>query len=218
MTTTQARLAPEPPGESAWERIHGRIISYAEETARILSAGEPGSDSPSGAAPPLRILDLACGTGRHLIEAARRGHYCTGIDQQQWKIDRARAAASALGLEVDLQSGDIRELRLDPVFDLVVCLYAFSVMTTDGEVAAVMAAARGAVRPGGRFVFNVLNRLSADPSEVEASSEPGHLRSFSADEIAALLAQAGFDSSEFEFFDVADIEKLDLFVTARAPA
>jgi SAM-dependent methyltransferase len=212
--TDPQRAQPVPlppaggPGASAWERIHSRIISYQEETARIIPAAQAGRG--------WAILDLACGTGRHLIEAARLGHRCTGIDQQLWKIERARMDAKALGLDIEFRCGDIRHLDIAPHYDLVVCLYALSVMKTDEEVENVFATARKALKPGGRLIFNVLNRDAPDPSPAPPGSDPGHLRNFGADEILHLLDKAGFDAPTLEYFDVAGIEKLDLFVSARA--
>src|SRR2546429_2796339 len=49
--------------------------------------------------PPLRILDLPCGQGRHAIELARRGYEVTGVDLSPYLIGVAKARAEAGGVE-----------------------------------------------------------------------------------------------------------------------
>jgi cyclopropane fatty-acyl-phospholipid synthase-like methyltransferase len=208
-----ARPAPPDPGTSAWERIHDRIISYHAETNRIIAA-----QHVAGAC---CILDVACGTGRHLIEAARLGHHCVGIDQQEWKIERAKRDAAALGLAIDFSCRDMRTLEVEPVYDLVVCLYAMSIMTTDADLAALFATADRALRPTGSFVFNVLNKhaevVSGSPTPAQQSA-PGHLRDFALDEILGFAKRAGFASCDVEMFDVAGIKNMDIFICARRGA
>jgi SAM-dependent methyltransferase len=199
------------PGLSAWERIHARIIAYGKETERIVLA--------HGAQGHFRILDLACGTGRHLIEAARLGHQCAGIDEQEWKIERARQDCAALGLAIDFSCGDIRTADVEPVFDIAICLYALSTMTADADVHAVFRTARRALRPDGSFIFNVLNKKAATgPSPRSgpgANSPPGHLREFDENEILGFSRQAGFTSHEVQFFDIAGVKERDMFIHAR---
>src|SRR3989442_7104410 len=49
--------------------------------------------------PPLRILDLPCGQGRHAIELARRAYEVTGMDLSPYLIGVAKAPAEAGGFE-----------------------------------------------------------------------------------------------------------------------
>lgn len=202
-----AQTTPPPnPGASAWERIHERIIPYRDETERII-----GKQSQKDSC---RILDLACGTGRHLIEAARLGHRCTGIDQQAWKIERAQAHSAELGLDAEFLCGDLRTLAVPAIYELVVCLYAMSTMKTDADIAAVFATVDQALLPTGRFVFNVLNR-DAIISGVNPLSSDGHLRTFTKDEILGHARKAGFELLDMTLFDVADTKDLDIFLSMR---
>jgi len=59
--------------------------------------------------PGLRVLDLACGEGRHSIAAAELGAVVTGIDRDPEKLERAGRRAAEAGLtirwlEVDLEA------------------------------------------------------------------------------------------------------------------
>src|SRR2546428_336156 len=56
--------------------------------------------------PPLRILDLPCGQGRHAIELARRGYEVTGMDLSPYLIGVAKARGEAGGGEVRWVEGE----------------------------------------------------------------------------------------------------------------
>src|SRR5437667_115011 len=58
--------------------------------------------------PPIRILDLPCGQGRHAIELARRRYDVTGVDLSPYLLDVAKARAKTAGVEVRWLEGDIR--------------------------------------------------------------------------------------------------------------
>src|SRR5439155_20079251 len=55
-----------------------------------------------------RVLDAACGTGRHLAWLIDEGRDVIGVDQSSAMLDRARAKAPA----ADLRLGDICNLPL----------------------------------------------------------------------------------------------------------
>jgi SAM-dependent methyltransferase len=67
-----------------------------------------------------KLLDIACGTGRHL-EAIRRklpNAEITGIDLNQDMLD----VAAEKGLNVELIKADMRDFDLGKEFDLIYCL------------------------------------------------------------------------------------------------
>ncbi|QQQ79991.1 methyltransferase domain-containing protein [Saccharothrix sp. 6-C] len=105
-----------------------------------------------GLAPGSLILDVPCGSGRHSVELARRGHRVTGVDLSAEAIGHARRATA--GLEVELVRADMRDIPRDNGFDAVVCLgNSFGYLELDGlrELAAALG---GAVRPGGGLVVD----------------------------------------------------------------
>jgi len=57
--------------------------------------------------PGARILDLACGEGRHALTAAQRGAQVTAIDHDAAKLEIGREAAARLGLSVDWRCVDL---------------------------------------------------------------------------------------------------------------
>ena len=54
-----------------------------------------------------KVLDLACGEGRHGLLAAQRGALVTAIDRDPAKLDIGKEAASRLGLTIDWRCTDL---------------------------------------------------------------------------------------------------------------
>lgn len=108
-----------------------------------------------------RILDAACGTGRHLILFNQWGLECTGSDADPAMIDRARANAASTGAAVTLLVARFAELadRVEGPFDAVLCVGNSLSMVPEGELAASLAGLAAAVGPGGVLVVHVLNAL-----------------------------------------------------------
>ncbi|MEU4447706.1 class I SAM-dependent methyltransferase [Actinosynnema sp. NPDC050801] len=105
-----------------------------------------------GLAPRSRILDVPCGSGRHSLELARRGHRVTGVDLSAEAIAHARRAAT--GLDVELVHADMRDIPQDNGFDAAVCLgNSFGYLEPDG-LRGFAAALGGAVRAGGGLVVD----------------------------------------------------------------
>jgi tellurite methyltransferase len=56
----------------------------------------------------MRVLDLACGEGRHSLAAAMLGAHVTGIDRDEPRLATARELAEAQGLSVDWRVIDLQ--------------------------------------------------------------------------------------------------------------
>ncbi|MGB7213178.1 MAG: class I SAM-dependent methyltransferase [Gemmatimonadales bacterium] len=85
---SEPRLSPPAlsavPRPSTWFTWHGHLVR-----------------------PGLRVLDLACGEGRHAIAAAALGAEVVGVDRDAARIDVAREVAGAQGLSLDLRIVDL---------------------------------------------------------------------------------------------------------------
>ncbi|MGH7525540.1 MAG: class I SAM-dependent methyltransferase [Gemmatimonadales bacterium] len=57
--------------------------------------------------PGARVLDLACGEGRHSLAAAARGARVTGLDRDETRLATARELAEAQGLTVEWRIVDL---------------------------------------------------------------------------------------------------------------
>jgi len=67
------------------------------------------------------LLDVACGTGRHLEHLARNSEFdCTGVDLDDEMLAVARERVPA----VALHAGDMCDFALGTQFDVVTCLFS----------------------------------------------------------------------------------------------
>jgi len=118
-----------------------------------------------GLLPGQRVLDLACGHGRHAGALALRVRILVGVDRNAEYLRRA-AAARGGGPTPQLARADLRALPFpDGTFDAVYSWYASLFMYDDpGNVAALAELAR-VLRPGGRALVHHANplRLALDP-------------------------------------------------------
>jgi 2-polyprenyl-3-methyl-5-hydroxy-6-metoxy-1,4-benzoquinol methylase len=114
---------------------------------------------PEGA----RVLDLACGSGRHSLELRRRGFEVVGADISPELLEIARRDASDQGLEVEFVGGDMRELELDAQFDVVLSLNdgAIGYFETDEENLRSFEVISRALKPGGQHLMQLPNVLYA---------------------------------------------------------
>lgn len=109
----------------------------------------------------ISILDVGCGTGRHSIELAKRGHQVTGIDLSDNMLERARQKASESGVKVNYQQADARDFHFDEKFDMVImlCEGGFSLMETDEMNFNILKNASACLNAKGKFIFTCLNAL-----------------------------------------------------------
>ena len=103
------------------------------------------------------VLDMACGTGAHLLELAKLGYQCFGIDLATEMIEVAREKAQAQGLSIEFRLGDMLTCHFDQTFDAVLGLYAPTTLVSDENFRTGLANARRVVRDGGFFYVNLLN-------------------------------------------------------------
>jgi len=72
--------------------------------------------------PGCRVLDIACGEGRHAIAAAALGAQVTAIDIDAAKLERARANAEAQKVTADWREADLTTTWPElGIFDVVLC-------------------------------------------------------------------------------------------------
>jgi 2-polyprenyl-3-methyl-5-hydroxy-6-metoxy-1,4-benzoquinol methylase len=108
-----------------------------------------------------RILDIGCGTGRHLIELTKRGYKVTGIDLSESQLRRANQKALEQSLVIDLRKMDARDLPFSGEFDLaiMICEGAFPLMETDEMNYQILQNGYKSLKNSGKFIFTTLNGL-----------------------------------------------------------
>ena len=111
--------------------------------------------------PGARILDLCCGQGRHLLELTRRGYDVLGFDISAYMLDRLREIAGREGIEPKLVRGNMRDLTFDSEFDAVINMRtSFGYLETEDEDQMALDGICRALKPGGRFLTDQINRDS----------------------------------------------------------
>jgi SAM-dependent methyltransferase len=125
------------------------------EVDRVIKILQPRGDE--------RILDMACGSGRHSLELRRRGFEVVGADISPDLIEIARRDAAEENLDVDFVLSDLRDLDFEDEFDLVLNLNdgAIGYLESDEENLKTFEVIARALRPGGRNLVQLPNVLYA---------------------------------------------------------
>lgn len=105
---------------------------------------------------PAAVLDAGCGTGRHAVALAARGHDVTGVDGSDDLLDVARARAR--GRPVRFVRADLRTLDLGARFAVVACRGVLNDVLDDRDRDAVLAAFARHLRGGGALIIDVRDR------------------------------------------------------------
>jgi len=105
--------------------------------------------------PGARLLDLACGKGRHAVYLSEQGYDVTGVDLSPGSIAYAqRYAHSHLHFRVH----DMREPLLYKPFDFIFNLFtSFGYFAQQTENVVALRSAVAALRPGGKMVIDFMN-------------------------------------------------------------
>lgn len=100
--------------------VYDETIDWGSRLGRELPFLLSTIGNPTGK----RVLDIACGTGRHSIELAARGAVVTAIDVSQSMLERARELAMEKGVQCQFTQMDMTDLGETAMgeFDLVLCL------------------------------------------------------------------------------------------------
>ena len=104
--------------------------------------------------PGWRVLDVACGAGRHARAFVAAGARCTGLDLSATLLRLARQVTDAPLVRADMRQLPIRLASMDLTVNLFT---SFGYFERDAEHAAALEEMISTVRPGGWFVIDFLN-------------------------------------------------------------
>jgi 2-polyprenyl-3-methyl-5-hydroxy-6-metoxy-1,4-benzoquinol methylase len=138
-------------------------------------------------APGAEILDIACGGGAWLQRARAQGAKVCGIDTNPAAVASARSA----GLPAHCQSLAEFAREHGDRFDIVT---AFQVVEHLSEVLPFIEAASACLKPGGRLIVTVPNRLRCVRSPFEPlDCPPHHMSRWSAHQLSYLARLTGLN-------------------------
>jgi SAM-dependent methyltransferase len=132
-----------------------REVDFIEESLGVAKGGV--------------VLDLACGTGHHAVDLAGRGYGVVGFDLSLPQLAVAGEYAQERGQKINFLQGDMRDMSFDEVFDGIYCWNTSFGYFEEERNVAVAERVFKALRPGGSFLLDVVNRdfvVEQQPSQV----------------------------------------------------
>ncbi len=117
-----------------------REVDFLEKVLRL----SPGS----------KVLDVACGGGRHSLELAGRGYQVTGVDLSPDFLAVARSKAAERRAQVVWEQRAMQDLPWQGEFDAAFCLGNSLGGLDDADLAAAFRAVARALKSGGRFAVD----------------------------------------------------------------
>jgi SAM-dependent methyltransferase len=146
----------KPWFEEVFDEDYLRTLPFMtpDQTAREVSFIREALSPPKGG----EVLDLACGYGRHALELTQQGLRLTGLDLSLPLLIRAADDAQRRGLAVNFVHADMREMTFNSQFDAAYCvLSSFGYFDEETNLRVASAVCR-ALKPGGRFLLDIINR------------------------------------------------------------
>ena len=109
----------------------------------------------------LKVLDAACGTGRHAIALANEGFQMSGADLYPEMVSQARANAFAADQNLNLKTvgfGNMAKAFNGDSFDALLCLgNSLPHVQSQKELAQTLADFAALVKPGGIMILQTRN-------------------------------------------------------------
>ncbi|MCU0343965.1 MAG: class I SAM-dependent methyltransferase [Ignavibacterium sp.] len=119
-----------------------------------------------------KILDMACGAGRHAVILARKDFEVTAVDLSENLLLIARQSAKDENLKINFIRSDIREFKTDEKFNLIINLFtSFGYFDSDEENFSVLQKAYDLLADDGFFVLDFFNSHFLQKNLIESSEE-----------------------------------------------
>jgi SAM-dependent methyltransferase len=106
------------------------------------------------AGPPASLLDVPCGSGRHVLALARAGFTVTGVDLSPAALTRATALAQTASLPVRFVRSDMLELDVNEPHDGLICMGNSLGFFEPALTVNLFQRFASALRPGGRLILD----------------------------------------------------------------
>lgn len=159
-----------------------------------------------------RILDLACGYGRHSLELARRGYPVVGVDITEAFIKDAQAEAQSKKLPAEFILSDIRDVSFCNEFDVVLSMAdgAIGYLENEEENLKIFDAVSRALKSGGQHFMDIMSADYADthyPCRLWDTGDNGlTLSQFEWDKATNILL---YGQNDFHFGDTLNIPNFE---------
>ncbi|MFX1564450.1 MAG: class I SAM-dependent methyltransferase [Promethearchaeota archaeon] len=108
----------------------------------------------------MRILDLACGSGRHAIALAKEGHEVIGLDISPAMIAAATHHAEKNNVKVQFHTADMQNVKttVKGSFDLIMCLgNSLALLPSHAALKTTLQEVKSLLSKDGYFISQTLN-------------------------------------------------------------
>lgn len=120
--------------------------------------------------PNAKILDAACGAGRHSIKLAQNKFNVTGFDLSETLLDVAMKEATLANVNINFLRSDLRTFYSTEKFDLILSLFtSFGYFSTEKENFAFAKNAFKMLNKNGYYVLDYLNKDYLEENLIEES-------------------------------------------------
>ena len=195
------------PSAARWRERLLPPLAGRLRTCRRSADGRRRGVADGGAPAPqfARVLDVPCGSGRHLRALMALGYEVTGVDSDPVAVAEAGAGAAV---------GDLRTLdSLPSGYDAVINLWASFGYFGAEENERVLAGLARRLRGGGRLVLDVYNRAFFASRSGERELLAGHRRALrrwlpGAATARSTTAKARVDAFEWQLYVPEELHAL----------
>lgn len=164
---------------------------------------------PEGA----RVLDVACGTGRHMAWLAQRACHCTGIDRSAEALAEASRYGSTVQADIEGGPWPLMQDDLPQAFDMV--------LVTNYLWRPLFPVLLQSLAPGGLLLYETFaqgNETVGKPSRPDFLLQPGELLQF-CQNLRIVAFEEGYLTNPERFVQrIAAFRPLLGFDAAQAPA
>jgi len=135
------------------------FVNWTERLAYELPLIEAQLQSAIGESRPIKVLDVACGTGMHAIALAQRGYAAAGADLSAGMIEQAVVNAASAGVQASFQVAGFGALAgRFAGYDALLCLgNSLPHVLSPSELAKALEDFAACLRPGGLLLVQQRN-------------------------------------------------------------
>ncbi len=170
----EAEAGGKPWYDLAFKREYLRVYAHRNEAgARAEADFIMAKSGPEASG---RILDIACGAGRHLVWLGGQAELAVGLDRSEELLSEAGRRLDQAQVAAELTCADMRLLPFAEEFTCVTLLFtSFGYFATNQENLSVIAQAGGVLKSGGVFWLDYMNdvyvRRTLEPFSRQSDGE-----------------------------------------------
>jgi SAM-dependent methyltransferase len=159
-----------PGSAQVYDAVYAKDHDYAGGAAKVLKLVRQAGDGRDPKS--MSLLDVGCGTGRHLEQLAGEFASLVGVDQSEVQL---AAAIDRLGPLIPLYQGDMLALGsivgtdggagVAASFDVIICLFSsIAYLASGDELTAAIGEMARLLAPGGTLMIEPWLRPDVDRS------------------------------------------------------